>query len=336
MSSWWVQLGGALPATLVAPHSPPTFETEADGGCLQASFAFAVTKRTQHQLLNKGTLVRVMDACQPMWTGTLYEFDRNTGEAHAKGLSSGLYDYLALDAGGNATRNVQVAIDQAIANTDTPWQGRNPYAVGAAVTVPGDSTGGPISVGALLDELVEWFPGGLRWGTDADGNLYTRAPGVTEPRWMAMPDATAFGTTTENTPQRLAGKFFDGTNYPTAYAGSGLPQAAEDLTNYGTLTMAQAEQILAGKLKRSSFTGWVNGVDLSRDQFRTLGGTARTNLGMVTAGQTMRAHGLPYSVTQDPFLDVEIGRTKYTAGDDSIYLEPINTAPRNAEAVWAA
>lgn len=330
-AAWWVRLGRALPAWTIAPHTAPEYETAADGGCTSASFRFELTPRSQHQLLREGTLVEVMCGSMPMWTGVLSEPDRTTWEVHASGLSVSLRDYLAVDALGNATRDVGVAIGQAIA---MGWKGANPGTVGASVTVPGE-VDSPISVGQLLDDLAEWLPGGLRWGTDRNGNLYTRTPGAAEPRWMAMPDAAAFGVTDENTPQRLAGRYFDGTNNATAWAGAGTPQAAEDLTKWGTLTEAQAQQILAGKIARRGVTGWVNGVSLSREQFRTLGGSTAF-LGMVTGGDTMRAHGLPYTVTQSMFLDVEIGKTVYVAGAASIYVEPINTAPRNLVDVIAA
>lgn len=332
-SAWWVRLGGTLPASEIAAHTAPTYETGADGGCLSASFALALTPRSQHQLLTKGTLVEVMCGPVPMWTGTLNEPDRTTWEVQASGLSASLRGYLAFDSGGNATRNVGFAVQHAI---DEGWKGTNPFGTGlSSVVVPGDVSGAPVTVGQLLDDMCEWYPGGLRWGVTYRGTLYTAPPGTREPRWMAMPDAAAFGTTDENTATKLAGSYFDGTNTLTAYAGSGAPQEAVDLSEWGTITEADAEAILAGKLLRRGFTGWVNGTTLGRNQFRTLGGTPAF-LGMVMGGETMRAHGLPYTVTQSLALDVEIGKTRYTAGEDSIYLEPINTAPRNLRAVIAA
>lgn len=321
-----------LPASQIAAHTRPEYETGADRGCTTASFALALTPRSQHQLLTAGTLVEVMCGPLPMWTGTLTEPDRTTWEVHAVGLSASLYDYLALDSLGNATRDVGVAVEQAIARG---WKGRNPFTVGAAVTVPGDPDGTPVSVGQLMDDLCEWYPGGLRWGTDAWGNLYTPSPGVREPRWLATPDAAAFGVTDENTPRRLAGRYFDGVSNLTAYAGSGAPEQSEDLVSWGTITQADAEAILAGKIARRGVTGWVNGTTLGRSQFRTFGGSMAF-LGAVHGGQTMRAHGLPYTVTQSLYLDVEIGRTKYVAGDEVIYVEPVNTVPRTLTSVIAA
>lgn len=331
-SSWWVRLARGLPAQSIAAHTAPTYETGADGGCLSASFALALNARSQHQLLRRDTLVEVMCGPLPMWTGLIADADRTTWEVRAVGLSTSLRDYLAVDSADNPTRNVGVAIDQAIARG---WQGRNPFTVGIGVTVPGDTDGTPITVGQLLDDLCEWFPGGLRWGTDAWGNLYVRPPGASEPRWLAMPDSAAFGSTSENTATRLVGRYFDGTNHLPASVGSGAPERPEDLTSWGTITEADAESILAGRLERTGFTGWVNGVTLGHSQLRTLGGAAAF-LGAVAGGQTMRAHGLPYTTTQSLYLDVEIGRTSYTAGEAEVVVEPINTAPRTFVAVLAA
>lgn len=329
-SAWWVRLGRLLPASTIAAHTAPTYETAADGGCTVASFALNLSPRSQHQLLARGVLGQVMCGTMPMWSGVLSEPDRTTWEVHLVGLAADLRGYLALDSGGAATRNVGTAVARAI--TDG-WQGTNPFGVGSGVTVPGDTAGAPVSVGQLFDDWCEYT--GQRWGVNGVGNVFVRAPGTHEPEWMAMPEAAAFGVTDENTPRKLAGRYFNGSAYQTAYAGSGAPQQAEDLSSYGTLTLAQAQAILAGKLTRTGVTGWVNGVTLDRSQFRTLGGSPAF-LGAVRGGDTIRAHGLPYTVTQSLALDVEVGSTRYTAGADTIYVEPNNTAPRTLAAVTAA
>lgn len=335
-NAWWVRLGRIMPAWDIAAHTAPTYETGADDGCLSATFAMNLSPRTQHQLLREQTLVEVMCGSVPMWCGEIEDYDRSTGEVVCRGLAATLRPKLSLDGSGAATRDVGVAVAQAMARG---WKGANPYTVGASVTVPGSpgTTGGdPTTMGSLLDDLAEWFPGGLRWQVGRLGHLATVVPGPAEARWMARPDAAAFGTTTENTARYLAGRYFNGTTYETAYAGTPGPnEETVNLVDKGTLTQTQAEDFLKGRLKRTGVTGWINGVTLSREQFRTLGDSTAF-LGAVRGGQTMRAHGLPYSVTQSLFLDVEIGKTRYTAGEGVIYVEPVNTAPRVLVDVLAA
>lgn len=339
-SAWWIRLGGTLPATEIASHTQPIYETGANDGCLSANFALNVSPRSQHQMLEEGTKVEVVCGPTPMWTGEIDEYDRNTGEVQCRGLAATLRPRLALDGGGNVTRDVGVAITR---NINNGWKGANPNNVGVGVTVPGapGATGSdPVTMGTLLDDLSEWYSSGgvngLRWRVNRLGQLETSPPGISEPRWMVRPDAAAFGTTKASTPTYLAGRYFDGTNYQTAYAGTpGPDEEPVNLDEWGTLTLTQAQDILKGKLQRRGFTGWINGVTLGREQFRTLGDSPGF-LGAVRGGQTMRAHGLPYSVTSSLFLDVEIGKTRYVAGDDVIYVEPINTAPRDFVSVTAA
>ena len=324
--SYWLRIDGYA-ATEIAAHTAPTWETLADGGCGAASWEFALSPRSQHSALRVGALVEVMAGPQPVYRGLLTEPDRTTWECHAYGLSSSLRQRLALDAFGNSTRDLGVALAQAI---ERGWRGTNPApVVGVAA---GDPAGNPVKVGDLLDDYAEQT--GQRWGADAFGRVYMR-PDPTTAKWLITPDVAAFGVTDEAGAQLLAGRYFNGTANLTAYAGGGEPEEAVDLTDRGTITAAAAEAILNGQLARRGGYQWTNGATLSRDQITTAGGTPAA-LGAVTAGQMVRAHGLGYGVGSTPWLDVTIGKTRYTAGDDVIYLEPINTAPRTFVDVVAA
>lgn len=328
MSSIWLRIAGT-PGTEIAAHTPPSWETSADGGCTTASFAFALSARAVHQSLRAKSLVQIMSGPAPIWTGLLSEPDRTTGECNAYGLSSALRTRLAFDSGGNLTRELAYAITQAIARG---WPGSNPK--GVTGTVAGDPDANPITVGALLDQYAEQT--GMRWGVNGAGELYMSAD-PTIPKWLASPGAAAFGVTDEDTPTRLAGRYLAGPGtYAMALVGTGDTEEAIDLTEWRTLTAAQAEGILGGMLLRAGDTKWTNGVTLHREQLTTMGGQ-RSFLPGVVGGQLMRAHGLSQGVTsQSPWLDVTIGKTRYTAGEDVIYVEPVNTAPRTLRAVVAA
>lgn len=327
MSSIWVRIDG-LPATEIAAHTPPTWETLADGGCGSASLAFALHGRAQHQVLKAGALVEILCGPVPLWRGLMTEPDRTTWECHAAGLSASLRTYLAVDALGANTRNLTTAIGEAILRG---WRGSNPAPVSGPVA--GDPAGNPVKVGDLLDDYAEQT--GQRWGVDGYGALFMR-PDPGSPRWLTVPDVAAFGPTSEGTAGRLAGRFFDGSNNDTAFAGTSAPEESVDLTDRGALTKSAAEAILAGMLVRSGETSWTNSVTLHREQLTTLGGQTAFLPG-VRAGHKVRAHGLAYGVvTHAPWLDVVIGKTTYTAGEDSITLEPVNSAPRTLTGVLAA
>lgn len=323
----WV---GGYPATEIAAHTPPTWETLADGGTGEIKWEFALTPRSQHPALRPGSLVVVKVGAFPVARGAMVDPDRTTWQCVARGLQ---YDnYLALDNTGSATRQLSSAIQEAI---NRGWRVRNPNGVGVGSPVPGDSTE-PQLVSSLLTEAAV----GKRWGIDPQGNVYMR----TDPSlywWQASPDAAVLGTTDEGAATRLAGRYFDGTNNVTVIwppLGEGEQFGNEesvDLTDRGTLTEAQAIEILDASLAEMGAIKFTNGVTLARDQISTRGGSAAFLPG-ITAGSVIRAHGLLATRRglQTPVLDFVIGKTRHTAGEDTIYIEPTALAPRTAVAVW--
>lgn len=327
-SSFWLRIGG-YPATEIAPHSAPTWETLADGGTGEITWEFSLTPRSQHQALRADALVQVMCGPMPVATGLLNEPDRTTWQCHAFGLSASLRRFLALDSVGATTRDINVAITQAIARG---FRGSNPAAVSGLAA--GDPDANPITVGALLDDYASQT--GQRWGVNGTGSLYLRAD-PTGATWLASPDTAAFGVTNEDVATMLAGRYDAGGGlYASTTAGTPGVEEAVDLTDRGPLTMIAAQAILAGMLVRRGETQWTNGVTLNREQITTRGGTPAA-LAAVKGGQMMRAHGLGYGIVSSaPWLDVVIGKTRYTAGDDVIYVEPTNTAPRTLRDVTAA
>lgn len=325
----WLRIGG-YPATEIAAHTPPTWETWADGGSGSASWSFALTRRSQHQALQKGALVEILCGSAPLFTGLMSEPDRTTWECTAYGLAAAGRQYLALDEFGANTRNLGTAIATAQA---AGWQAMNPAPVTGPVA--GDATGNPITVGQLLDEYADQT--GHRWGADGAGRLYM-TPTPTTVSWLAAPDESAFGTTDEDTAKTLKGRYLDATSgvNATATAGTGAPQAAVDLTDRGAMSLTAAEAFLSGLLQRDrAQTAWTNGVTLTRDRLQTAGGSPAF-LPVVRAGQMMRTPGLFYAgAVHSIALDTVIGKTRYTAGDSSIYIEPVNTAPRTVADVIA-
>lgn len=324
----WLRINGS-PATEIAAHTPVTWSTEADGGCTSASFALALSRRSQHRDLRPGVLVQAMRGPVPVWTGLMMEPDRSTWECHAVGLSASLREMLALNAAGGSTRDVGAAVTQAIARG---WKGSNPEKV--AGLAAGDADGNPITVGALLDDFADQT--GQRWGVDGRGRLYLR-PDPVAPRWLAAPDSAIFVPTSENTPRRLAGRFdAGGGSFLTAFAGHGFPEEAVDLTDRGPMTLLGAQAILNGMLIRNGQHGWANSVTLHRRQITTTGGTP-AHLATVRGGQMIQAHGVAYvDSSRTPWVSVVLGKTTYTADSDQITVEPVNTAPRTALDVWAS
>ena len=330
-SGTWVRLNTSLPATEIGAHSAPTWETLADGGNGEASFDLSLSAKNDHHLLRPGTLMQVMVGTYPAWVGRIKDFDRTSGRVIGAGIQADAYKIPALDGGGNATRDFGVALATAVA---APWSWTANNGSGITGSVAGNSTE-PQMIGELLDDLAKQE--GKRWGQLPNTHLYLRAD-PTAPSWLATPDAAVFGTTNEDRPTHLVGRYFNGSANVTTVRGSGSPARAEfrDLTGEGTLTATQANQRLDNELALSGTkTGWVNGAVLSRDQLTTQGGTPAA-LESVRAGSMIRALGVGYSSLASTSPDMVIGKTRYTAGESVIYVEPVNTAPRTFVDVLAA
>lgn len=332
--SIWVRLGYFLPATEVAAHSAPSWETLADGGNGECSFDLALSAKTLPPLLERGTPLEIICGGTRVWLGRIGDYDRSEGRVIGRGIHTDAYQIPAIDGAGNVTRNIVTAMNTA---TLPPWGWRVDNSNGVSGTATGDATA-PQMVGQLFDEYAAQF--GYRWGQDANATVYIAADPTT-PTWLATPDTAAFGMTDESTPNHLIGRYFDGTVNASAirYLPDVKVGRAEfrDLTDRGTLTTAEANAILDAELAAAATRpGWVNGVTLHRDQLTTVGGTPAF-LPSVTARTMIRAHGLMADgLVQAPWLDVVIGKTRYTAGEDSIYVEPANTAPRTLVDVIAA
>lgn len=325
--AYWVRVDG-VPGGEIADHSAPTWETLIDGGCGLSSTTFSTSLQVPPHALRKGARYEIFAGMSPLYTGWVTEYDRRSGVLHAAGLASQLYRFLALEEGDVPTRDIGNAVSTA---KFRGWMGSNPYGIDGIVD--GDSTGNPITVGALLDAFCEQT--GQRWGCDQRGNLYLWTP-PTQADWIVSPGGAAFGETNEDSPTFLAGRYETtlGAN-ATAYAGTVGLEGDVDLTDRGPLTEAEAEGILAGMLERKSGTSFVNSVDLTSEQITTLGGSPAF-LPTVRAGQFMRSFGVGHISSGAFSLDSFIGKTSYTAGASTINVEPLNTAPRKFVDVVAA
>jgi hypothetical protein len=327
--AYWIRVNGTTAATDIGAHSAPTWETLADGGNGEASFEFSMDVKSDHQYLQPDKRLEIFYGTSRVWLGRIADWDRDAGRVIGRGIHTDAYQIPAIDGSGNTTRDFGIALPVAISNG---WLANNFDLVSGSAD--GDSTD-PMMIGDLLDLIAEQT--GKRWGQRPNTGIYLNSD-PTEPRWLAMPEASVFGATNEDRPTHLVGRFFDGTNNVTTTRGSGSPMRAMfvDLTERNTITLAQANAILDANLARmGSRNGWVNGTTLHREQLTTVGGVPAA-LEAVRAGHMVRALGVGYEGYGSSSPDVVIGKTRYTAGEDTIYVEPVNTAPRNAVDVWAA
>lgn len=333
LAATWIRLGGTTPATEVAPHSPPTWETLASGGNGEATFELGRSAKFESHLTRPGLPLEIFVGAMRVWFGRIGDFDRETGQVVGRGVHTNGQNIPAL-VDGNATRNLEAAFAYAAAS-GWDWPVR---LNGNAVNGLGDS-GEPLMIWPLIELIAE--QNGQRAVVDPDGKLFLAAD-PTAPTWTITPEAAAFGQTNEDQSTVLIGRYSTGVGPNlTTIRPNPLPANPRseliDLTGEGTLTGAQADAILDAMLAGRSQTGWVNGVTLHREQI-TRNGTPAFLPEVHARNRMVRAQGMAtaFGAMHATWVDAVLGKTKYTAGSDVIYLEPVNKAPRTLTEVTAA
>lgn len=326
-----------LPATEIAAHTPPVFETWADGGCGSLSFAFNMSPKRSHRHLRTGALVQAKIGMHPLFSGRLTDLDRSTWECVAYGHASHAERLPALAGDGSQTHNVAAATASA---RSWGWVGSDPYGV-ITGTAAGSDTG-PLILAALLKQRADEL--GKRWGVDARGRQFFRTD-TTIPTMYLAPDVALLGQSDEGLATHLAARFINSATNIADTAirpsdGSIPVEAMEllDFTPLGPLTIAQAYVKLDGLLaKGRTKPVWTSGMTVHRSQLQTRG--VAPFLPKIIAGVDMvRIFGIPAArVSGGTTTNVVIGKTRFDAATpDLIYLEPLNTAPRSFVDVLAA
>lgn len=316
----WIKIGGEDAATIAA-HTPPTWETSIDGGCLAASWSMALSAGSAPRLLSPGVPVEIMVGATRVWYGVLDEPDRLTWTVTARGIASRAADYLAIDTGNAPTRDLPTAFSRA---QGLGWDVLTADTLGIA---SGDAAAGTLS--QLFDEYAVQL--GKRWSVRGDGYLRFESD-ATEATWLAAPQGAVFSEADDNYITHLVGQYDNGTTLAQIRRGDATATVGReewvDLTPRGVLSSGQATDILDGLLAlRGNRLAWTNGVTLTNEQLTSLGGTPAF-LASVRAGQMLRAYGVA-NARHTHRLDVVIGKTVYTAGAKTIYIEPVALAPRN-------
>ena len=320
------------PLTTIAGWGELEWSHAADGGCKAASWQMALPLTYTHPALMRGSLVQIKCGPANLWAGLLTEPDVDDNWTfHAVGLSElGRGDYLAEDAAGNTTSKPDTAIDQAIAR-GLPWT--RPASLSNAAFAGTDPTDGINYVGALLDAWADSV--GKRWGVNADGQVYAVAD-PTIPTWYLTPDSGRMGLADDEYASDLHVRYLASGGYATTIVGDanavrtlGRREFPVNATSLGLITSTQAAIVGNALLaKGKARMGYTNGVEVSKYQLTTPGGTPAP-LSFVKAGDLVRMFGVTNEQGQPlPFLDWVIGETQYTAGSDAISLTPVGLVSR--------
>lgn len=336
LTSVWLTVDG-MPATEIAPHSPPVWETWADGGCGSLTWDFAMSPKQMHRKLRPGALVEARVGMHPVFSGRMSEPDRTTWQCIAYGHAAHARKLPALDPVGAAVRNVAVASAKA---QTWGWVAEFPYSESVG-DVAGEDTGVTM-LGALFDQWAT--DAGQRWGVDARRQVYRRLD-PTAPTLDLAPGVAALGQSDEDMASHVGARFVNvggtiSTTIRPDVTSTTLIESMQmvDLTDRGPLPLDEANTALDGILALGkSRPAWTSGMTVHRSQLQHRG--VSPFLPLIRAGETMvRLTGIPTAwVQQGMNLNVVIGKTRFDAATpDQIYLEPAGTVPRNLVDVIAA
>lgn len=318
----------------VAPYGDINMSTIWPGGSDQLSWTPGTPRGWRFK---GGTIVKAWYGPVCVWSGTLNEPDPSQEDMAAQGLYRLADNYFALDGSGNATTVPNTAIDTAIA-AGLPWT--RPASVSSSAVLY-DISGGPAKLSELLDAYAT--QNNESWGVTPQGAVY-RKTAPTTPSFATMPLSGGLGYALDNFASTLRGRYFNGTSYATAtvtnttaQAQHGHVEAVVDLTPRGTLTLAQAQNILSSLLALTyANPSWTSDIELAYGELLSLGGTALA-LETATAGTLMRVPG-GYDLTHRQnallYTDVPIGRTQLAGG--TLTLSPAKLVTDNLADILTA
>lgn len=303
-----------------------TMSTIWPGGSDELSWTLGATSSLRFR---GGEIVKGFYGGVCVWCGTLLEPDPSQEQLSAQGLWRLGDNFAALGAGGGASINPDVSIDQAISRG---LQWTRPNSILNAQT-PLDVSQGPVTVGALLDTYAE--NSGLRWGVNPAGEVYTQADPVppTLPAYKTIPMAGGLGYALDNYASTLVCRYLDSatstfktvtvTDAAAASAHTTREQVV-DLTGRGAITSTQATTFGNSLLTLGrSNPQWTTSLELVYGELLTMGGAAVV-LEKVAAGSMVRVMGgfeLAARQNGAMYVDFMIGQTSLSGG--TLTLQPL-------------
>lgn len=272
----------------------------------------------------------------PVFAGTLTEPDASQDELTVMGAWNEAADFEALDAAGDATTNVNAAIDAAIAR-GLNWTRSASF--DSPTTVDTDVSQSPLMLNDLLDSWTE--QSGQRLMVDPYRRAFPKADD-TVPTYQTLPLNGGLGYALDNYASTLDGRYYNGTSYASVIVSGdtthGYKEAIVDLTPRGTLTAAKARAILTNLLALGrAVPQWTAGIELSYGELLNMGGT-KVALETAAAGTVLRIPGgyeLAQRLNGQMYLDVPVGRTSLAGG--ILTIQPGDVVIGNlADAITAA
>lgn len=328
----------------VAPYGDvqTTWAWGSDGGGLgSVEWQMDVAYDFDHPALRRGARVEVMDGAQRVGQATLGEPGRT--DAGRSFSAIGVYrqaeNFLCFDADLETTTVADTAIDEAHSRGCVL---RRDESITTNPMNTDDVTEGLNYLGPLLTSVA--VETGQRWWVDADCFIHMDDDQTT-PTWHVVPGVSDPGTADDQYASALFGRYRSGADVLTATTKDeaaaqrwGDAEFGVDLTPFGSISEARADNRLAGLLKRGkSRLTFTDRLEVDANQLLTAGGRP-ASLSMVRGGHVVRVYGLSaYSQWLDgkSWLDFVIGEAIWANGADTVTIAPVDLASRTYEDLLA-
>jgi len=308
------------------------------GGCDAASWRVDSTKRLPFR---PGQLVEVIQDGWPVFAGTLLEPDGDT--MHARGLYYQGDNAYALDTGGNATVNPDMALYAAtFIRSPAPL----PLWIQPVSLLNADF--GVVSTPSTVNALLNAWADSVGKVIRVDGRRrVTAVTPMTTPRWYVSPGASELTVADDSFATTLILRYLDSTTGTWLSVSASNGSAA---TRFGpretvetmpedapSISAAQATLIAQNRVNELSRPGWANTLRLASWELTTSGG-APANLRAVTGGDLIRIQGqmdMTIASGPQPYIDVIADEVTYVDGSDLIDIKPLGYQPRDFQSVLA-
>lgn len=297
----------------------------------------------RHSALHVGAPVELRLGPHVTEVGSLTEPDWDSGDLIAIGAPREAENVMALTGPPDEflTTKPNTAIDEGIARLALNWTRGSDF--GNTPIGQADDAGNLTSVARVLDARAEDADNPELWRVDRQRIAWSYDADETDPDWFVTPGAGELGTANDDRVDRVFLRFFDSTDsgnlktasWPASTTAGGTERGGT-ITNRGPIDPAVAERIARGVVRKMQrYSGWANGINVTRSQITTKGGQA-ANLALIRAGDAMRLLGVADPRGLAHHIDVVIGETEYDWFEKTIQLNPVGLADRTFEAILEA
>lgn len=325
----WVKVDGKPLATVAPGWGDPIITHRfPSGGCWEMSWDIPVRRQTRQVALLARKTVEAFVGATPVWSGFMTEPNWDTGEMVAQGWVRQGEEAICFDGTGKTTSIPDTAIDQAVVRGALTWVRRSSISTAAFST--GTVTDRFNYITALMDAYHT--ANTLGWGINARREIFSYSLNAATPSLAVYPDSGALGTSDAALAGKMYGRYLNAatSRLETTSVGTGTPEVGVDLTaKLGPTTAAAVQTVLNGMIaKLGARGGWTNGLSLTEEQITTMGG-AGASLALVTAGQTMRLHGLRDLRGLGAYTDIVLSETQWNVAEQTVEVTPLGYQPRD-------